>query len=294
MNIAISDMLLNVPADQSVFQLLKDIDVQAVEVRADIDGSLPRMILEDGSTPFSIRTPAETRVFKERLQTEGVGVVALLLGTDFSSDDPDAQISWAKRAVEAAQELGAPVVRIDTATRNKELSVAQVRDNFVRCIKQVLQDTVSTEVDLGIENHGHLSNDPQFLDEVFAAVNDHRLGMTLDVGNFYWYGHPLSELYPILERFAPRAKHTHIKNINYPQEIVETRRAVGYEYGQYSAPLDEGNIDMKRVVEILRNAGYNRSLCIEDESLSKVALEERPVIMRRNVQSLRAALSSTQ
>jgi hypothetical protein len=93
--------------------------------------------------------------------------------------------------------------------------------------------------------------------------------MTLDTGNFYWYGHPLRVVYALLERFAPRAVHTHIKNIAYPAELAETRREIGYEYGRYAAPLDEGNIAMDRVVGILRRAGYRGDLCIENEALAR-------------------------
>ena len=116
--------------------------------------------------------------------------------------------------------------------------------------------------------------------------------MTLDTGNFYWYGHPLSDLYKLLERFAPTARHTHVKNINYPKALAETKRAVGYEYGKYCSPLDEGNIEMKRVVEIFKKAGYTRSLCIEDESLYNVeTAEAKMAVLKRDADSLRSALA---
>ena len=100
-------------------------------------------------------------------------------------------------------------------------------------------------------------------------------------------------MYAILERFAPRAKHTHVKNIAYPAEIVETKRAIGYEYGRYAAPLDEGNIDIARVVRILRQADYPGVLCVENEALSRYGgPEQQTQILRRDVQTLRAALQN--
>jgi sugar phosphate isomerase/epimerase len=137
-----------------------------------------------------------------------------------------------------------------------------------------------------LENHAFLSNDPAFLNTVFAAVPDPRFGLTLDTGNFYWFGHPLDELYPLFEKYAPRIKHTHIKSIHYPPEKARERRPVGWEYSQHSCPLDEGDIDLKRVVQILRDAKYDRTLCIENESLGKFPEAERKNVIKRDVAAL--------
>jgi sugar phosphate isomerase/epimerase len=287
---AIRDAMLKEASGQSIFETLKTTGSSAIEINVLSDGSYNNLVLEDGSTPYSNSNTSE---LKERLDKEGVRVAALLMGTDFSGEDADEHVEWAKRTIQAAHELGAPAVRIDTATRNQDISVDEVRDNFVRRISKVLQDTASTGIGLGIENHGRISNDPKFLDEVFAAVGDDRLGMTLDIANFYWWGHPLDELYPILERFAPYARHTHMKNIDYPQDMMNQRREIGFEYGRYAAPIYEGNIDIKRVIGILKTAGYTHSLCIENEALKKAAEgEERIDVLRREVQHLNESLQA--
>lgn len=290
MDVAVRDVMVEVQSGESFCDALRATGANRVELVVDAEYRLPHLTLGDAGVPFLVDNAENCAHLKAWLDGEGVGVAALLLMTDFSSTEAAQQVTWAARVTHAAQELGVPTVRIDTATRNAALSVLEIRDNFVGRVSEVLRQTADTGVDLGIENHGHISNNPQFLEAVFAAVGDSRLGMTLDTGNFYWYGYPLHELYAILERFAPRAKHTHIKNINYPPELVETQRAVGYEYGRYSCPLDEGNIDISRVVQILRAAGYNRDLCVEDESLPKYGVGERPAILRRDVETLRAAL----
>jgi sugar phosphate isomerase/epimerase len=123
-------------------------------------------------------------------------------------------------------------------------------------------------------------------------VDDPRLGLTLDTGNFYWYGVPLDELYGLIERFAPRAKHTHLKSINYPPELANARRETGAGYKEYCCALDEGNIDLPRVVRSLRTAGYDRDLCVENESLFKHPPEAKLDVLRRDVAAARAAIIS--
>jgi len=290
MNIAVRDALVPVPPGQSFFQALRAVEADAIELMVNPDDTLPALVLEDGGAPFSLRDAGSREALRSRLAAENVRVAALFVATDFYGDDADAHVDWAVRVTRAARELGAPAVRIDTWTRRSDVPIPDLAGSFVRRVRQVLEQTADTGVDLGIENHGTVSNDPAFLDAVFARVNDDRLGMTLDTGNFYWYGFPLRELYAILERFAPRAKHTHVKNINYPPLVAQTRRAPGHEYARRAAPLDEGNIEMPRVVRILRAAGYDRDLCVEDESLGQFPPEERANVLRRDVQTLRGAV----
>jgi sugar phosphate isomerase/epimerase len=290
MNVAVRDATVPVAPGRTIFHALRELSIDSIEVEVQADGTVPHVPTPDGKR-CSIKDDACVRELKVVLGSERVRTCALLLATDFSSNETaDAHVAWSVKAIRAARELGAPAVRIDTATRNKNITPEQSRERFIQRIRQVLDQTKETGIDLGIENHGHISNDPKYLDGVFAAVGDPRLGMTLDTGNFCWYGHPLSELYKVLEHFAPKAKHTHVKNINYPKEIADTKRQVGYEYGKYCSPLDEGNIDMRRLVEIFRNAGYTRDLCIENEALGKYPESERLNVVRRDADTLRKAL----
>jgi len=137
---------------------------------------------------------------------------------------------------------------------------------------------------MGIENHGFQGNNLAFQLNVYKAVGSDRLGSTMDTGNFYWRGYPLSEVYGILRILGPYTKHTHLKNINYPEETRETMREAGWEYDTYVSPLDEGDIDHAKVLRILADAGYDGDVCIEDESLGHYkSAEERIAVLERDV-----------
>ena len=289
MDVAIRDAMLPKLDAATFFQTLRDVGVSAVELEIAADGTTPHLLREDG-TPHSVADESSVRTLKSRLDAAGVRVSALLLATDFSSADTSAHVAWAVKAAHAASDLGVPAVRIDPLSRDRSLPGDVVRERFLRATSRVLRDTEDTGVALAIENHGPMANDPEFLDEVFAALPDPRLGLTLDTGNFYWFGMALPEVYATIERFAPRAKHTHLKNINYPPELANQRRPVGHEYGKYWCALHEGNLDLRRVVGIFRGAGYDGDLCIEDESLGKNPPERRTAILRKEVDALRAAM----
>ena len=73
----------------------------------------------------------------------------------------------------------------------------------------------------------------------------------MDTGNFYWYGNPIDKVYEILKSVAKYTKHTHVKNIQYPEETRNQQREIGWEYGKYVSPIYEGDIDHDRVIRML-------------------------------------------
>ena len=288
--VSIRDQILPVAAGQSTFDVLAALGVNSVEALVDPLCFVPHLRPKEG-TPLSVKDDASIERLREVLQEHDVRISAILIATDFSGDHADSHVNWAVNIIQAAAKLGVPVVRIDTWTSKRELSAAHVKQNLITRVRQILQRTPGAAVDLGLENHGPISNDESFLDDVLAALSDPRVGLTLDTGNFYWYGYPLPDVCRLIEKYAPRAKHTHIKSINYPPAIAAVRREIGHEYKQCCSPLHEGNLDLKRIVAILRAAGYQRDYCIEDESLFKVPDADKLNVLRLDVKALREALA---
>ena len=135
------------------------------------------------------------------------------------------------------------IVRIDTATRNKDVTMEQSRDLFIKHIRQVLDATKDTGIDLGIENHGGIVAESDALLDIIQTVNSPWLGINLDTANFH-----TSDPYKDMERCAPYAVNVQLKT-----EI----RAKGRE---------KEPADLKRIVEILRRAKYQGCLVLEYEA----------------------------
>ena len=291
MDVAMRDATASAAAGSSNWLAdLRRLGVSALEIEVNFDMTTPHLHRPDG-TSYGTTLDHKAWELRARLDDEGFRVSAILLATDFSGADAERHVLTAVRVCNtAANALNAPAVRIDPLHLDRSLTPEEVRQRFTARLTELLHRTADTGINLGIENHGPLANDPAFLDEVFRAIPDPRLGLTLDTGNFYWFGHPLSEVYRIVEHFAPRTKHTHVKNINYPPDLAEQRRPVGQGYKEYCCPLDEGNIDLRRVVEILRTAGYGGDLCVENESLFKYPVEQRLDVLKRDVRAVRAAM----
>lgn len=291
MYVSIRDSIAMEGGFDSLHEALTYFDLKGVEMHMNRDYSIAALQASPEMPKLYLDRDEGLDALERQTKGSGVRVSAFLLSNDFNAKDIEKELDWVTRSVEAAEKLGIPAVRIDAImSGEKDLPLEQRQEMFAKAVKAVLERTPRSRVELGIENHGSQGNDPAFLDGLIRKVNSRRLGMTLDVGNFYWSGKPLSEVYRILERFAPLTKHTHIKNIAYPAAIRETQRALGYEYGKYVCPIPDGDLDMRRIVGILKKAGYQRDLCIEDESLGKFDVATRRAHIKAAIATLRAAI----
>jgi len=281
MYLSIRDDVVFAAGYTSIAEGLDDLSIPGIELFVKKDDTVSAIAPQPGSERLNLSIPEDVSALKSQAEDHGIRIAALCMGNNFNAADKEFEIGWAARTVRAAKALGAPAVRIDAImSGEKDLPLDERISLVASAVQQILDATTETGVDLGIENHGFQGNDPAFVKATLDAVGNPRLGLTLDSGNYYWRGWPLSRVYEIFEEFAPFVKHTHIKNINYPAELRETHREMGYEYGKYVSPIHEGDIDHTRYFAALRKAGYDRDLCLEDESLGKYDVPTRKANLR--------------
>ncbi|MEN6372006.1 MAG: sugar phosphate isomerase/epimerase family protein [Armatimonadota bacterium] len=273
----------------SIAEGLNELGFNAVELIIEKDYTVSPIFGRNDR--LNVSSDAGLAELKNQLAKASAKVSAFLMGNNFGSDDLDGEIEWAVKTIQVAARLGVPAVRIDAAMQGEsELPLEKRVEIFAGAMARILEATDGLDVDMGIENHSFQGNQPEFLDMLMEKVGSPRLGLTLDTGNFYWAGFPLDKVYEILEHLAPKAKHTHVKNINYPAEFRNVQRELGWEYQKYMSPIKEGDIDHARVLSILKKAGYDRDFCLEDESLWRFPKEERGAILKRDADYFREIL----
>lgn len=283
--VGVRDVMLPRDAGKDSWAALRAIGGESIELNVREDLSLPSLFHPQRT--YTAATDAGIKQLADDAGAAGCRIAAFCMSNRFD-DRPEEEVEWCAKLARAAQKLGVPAIRIDVVPR--KLPAAKFLDFAVEEMKKVMAATESTGVGFGIENHGRTTNDPEFLRPLFERVGAKRLGLTLDIGNFYWFGHPLSKIYELCRTFAPRVIHTHCKSIRFPEEKRETQRAIGWEYGKYNCPIDQGDIDYARVIGILRQAGYGNDLCIENESLGKFAAGRRAEVLAGEVRYLKQRL----
>ncbi|MBO3801119.1 MAG: sugar phosphate isomerase/epimerase family protein [Thermoproteota archaeon] len=237
---------------------------------------------------FNLRTPEERKNFVKFSESVGIEPCAILLENDFSNDNLKEEISYIKEATQLADDIGVKVIRINPHMNiKKDRSVEFYSKQFVEILTSIIEETNNSSVVYAVENHGYIGNNEQFLDYAFKEINSTRFGLTLDTGNFYWYGYPLSKVHQIIGKYARFVRHTHLKNLKYPENKKEVQRKPGEGFPKVGVPLYEGDIDFKKVVQLLKEANYNGDLTIEDESLGNYKRNERKEILKKDVEFIK-------
>jgi sugar phosphate isomerase/epimerase len=286
---AIRDGVLLHAGYASIREGLADLGLRSVELDISRDMTVEAIDPSAGSDRLDLGTDEGIAALKSQCESASVGVCAFLMANDFGARDLDFEVKWAVHTARAAYALGVKAVRIDAIMHGeRDLPLEQRQTIFFGAMARILEDTADWNTEFGIENHGFQGNDPEFLEGVFDRAGDSRLGLTMDTGNFYWSGKPLDRVYEILEHFAPRAKHTHVKNIRYPADKRNVQRELGWEYGTYVSPIPDGDIDHAKVAGYLNAAGYTGDLTIEDESLGNYSEgADRLGVIRRDAEYVR-------
>ncbi len=278
-------MLKYVPVEP--FASLRALGLDRLDIGVDRALCTPALLGRDGK-PFDLSAERGVGALRNTLSEKKVRACAFSMGTDFGREDQEAEARWLVDVCRLADRLDVPVIRIDPAAWSAKLTDDEVLRRIAAALGRALEE--SERVVLAAENHGPVANRPDFIDAMLEETASDRFGLTLDVGNFYWFGNPLDRVYELVERYAPRTHHTHIKNIAYPAETRQTQREIGWRYGELSCPLPDGDIDLKRVVAMLSAAGYAGALTVEDESLARLSAEGADSQLRRDVDYLQTIL----
>jgi sugar phosphate isomerase/epimerase len=263
---------------------MKAIGVQGVEASVMIEG-FACTGLASSDQPYALADDAGIRRLMDDLGRHKLEITAFCLHNQYDAR-PDEEVAFTIKCAQIAEKMGVPAIRVDIVPRKYKLEDPAFLENAIRCMKAVVDGTKGLKVRFGVENHGHGTNNPEILRPLFKGVGSDRFGLTLDTGNFYWYGWPLDELYKLYDEFAATACHTHCKSIKYPEDKRNERRPIGWEYGQYNCPIDRGDIDFKKVAAILRKNNYRGDLCIENESLGKFDKAERGKVLKKEADLL--------
>ena len=271
---------------RNLFEGLRDLRVNSFELY--VDRSLRTSKYVDMgyevSLGFDVSTRENRAKLRRLLEDQGFSICALLLENDFSRE-LEKEVEYVTRACEVASDLEVSVVRINAVMREAEgYTLEDYVERTAKAVKRCLGRCSELGVSLAVENHGLIANRREFLRELLERVGSEWLGLTLDTGNFYWYGYPLNEVYRIVEEFASYVKHTHLKNARAPPSKKEKMRK---PREVVMAPLYEGDIDLGYILSILRRAGYDHDANIEDESLGGFTGEERKCVLKRDIAYVR-------
>ena len=175
----------------------------------------------------------------------GLDISGTAIGNDFclpDGDKRDTQLKMCRDWIDYAATMGAPVIRIFAGKVPKGDKEPEAIKRCVAGINSSLEYAAKKGVLLALENHGGVTATPAQMLKIIEQVDDSPwFGVNFDSGNFR-----TDDPYRDLEIIAPLAVNAQIKV------------AMHADGGKKPA-------DLKRIVKILKDAGYRGYVTLEYE-----------------------------
>ena len=198
----------------------------------------------------------------------GIEVVAVGCPSDLAQPTVElqqAQAELMKRYVDVAKKLGARVVGLKVGAAPEGTSDAAAVDMIVESLKRAADYAHERDTFLAVENGGTISNDVELFSRIVEKTHDLYVRYLLDFGNFLRFRYTPDEVLQITQQLGSQTAHTHMKD------------GVGHGKEFRPAPLGEGEIDIPRVLRLLRVTGQLNPICVQYEG------PDQPAVYRHDV-----------
>lgn len=199
----------------------------------------------------------------------GLDISGTAIGNDFCLPDGekrDAQLAMCKEWIDYAATLGAPVIRIFAGKVPKGDTEDAAVKRCVAGINESLKYAEKKGVFLALENHGGITATAKQMLGIIEQIDPSPwFGVNFDGGNF-----ATEDPYSELAKIAPYAVNAQIK--------------VAVKHAKASKSATKEPADIKRTINILKDAGYRGYIVLEYEERNP--MEEIP----RYIDKLREAI----
>ncbi len=190
-----------------------------------------------------------TRDLAIRCDAEGVTSLLIMCDGEGRIGDPDPanrrrtvenHLPW----LEAARELGCHSIRVNAASEGSPAEQSRLAADGLR---RLADRAERYGLDVLVENHGGLSSDGAWLAATIRAADHPRLGTLPDFGNWQVSGTKRYDPYRGLAELMPMA------------------RAVSAKSHDFGPDGEETGLDYRRLLQIVRDSGYDGWIGIEYE-----------------------------
>ena len=205
----------------------------------------------------------------ERAKAVGMPIASYTVNADLykGSDEANAaEVARLKEQLDIAAILGAPTMRHDVCWSVPKTGAVRSFDAMLPTLAKSAREITEYAATLGIrtcsENHGLVAQDSDRMERLFNAVGHENYGLLVDIGNFVCVD---EDNVTAVSRVAPYAIHVHAKDFYLSREKKEgwgVSRGCNYWQG---AAVGDGDVDVKKCIEVLKKAGYDGYVSIEYE-----------------------------
>lgn len=214
-----------------------------------------RELLSEAGYFHSVSMDDEPLEIRDILQQHGVQASGLSAHCPLMR--PEISVPYLQKAIRFAHAIGAPVVNTDEGIRPPWVPLDEAFAVMKYTLSTVLRTAERYGVFIGIEPHQRISKTTEGLLRIATLVPSPFLRVNYDTGNAYLGG---QDPYEGLKAVSSLLVHVHAKDISIRMSESDKGKVTGTPVG---CACGEGVIDWRRVICILRDAGYSGVLSVE-------------------------------
>ena len=187
-------------------------------------------------------------------------------------DGPLYGVPYVLKAIPWAKHAGCDrVATTDGLHRPEGLGDDEAMEMMKRSYGQIVETAEVYEITINIEVHGYFTTNPDFLGKMLDFVDSPYLQLNLDTGNSFIAGqNPVD----FARRFRDRVSHVHVKDVS--QSLAEAVRGNQTGIAVSHCSIGQGvNADnIREVLGILHDNGFDGVLSMECEGAGGPMIEE--------------------
>jgi inosose dehydratase len=233
-----------------------------------------------------VENPELIDAIRDKAHESGLELSNYAMHANFITNDDTAyenEIQRVMKHVDFAHRLGVKLMRHDVAMRPaSEASIVQFEADLPRLAEacgRIADYAAQYGITTSVENHGHYIQSSDRVQRLISAVNRPNYKTTLDIGNFMCVD---ENSVVAVKKNLPFASMIHLKDFFYrPANQYPGKGWSPTANGNYlrGAIVGHGDIDMRSVLKVIKESGYDGYISIEFEGLedcrlgSKLGLE---------------------
>jgi sugar phosphate isomerase/epimerase len=233
--------------------------------------------------------------FRDEVGSFGMTIPMMCCSPDFTHPDKsyrDQEIAKQKRWIDMTAALGGQYCRVLSGQRRPELTIEQGIDLAASCMEECLSYATRLQITLILENHykDDFWQYPEFAQKeaVFCQLAERvqhpYFGINYDPSNTYLAGEdPISLLKKVLPRVV--TMHASDRYLRYGtlEDLRREEHAEGYAKRLCHGEIGKGLNDYDTIFHLLKGAGFNGWISVEDGIEGMDQLERSVAFLKRKI-----------
>jgi sugar phosphate isomerase/epimerase len=186
-------------------------------------------------------------------------------------------IPWAKHA-------GCErIATTDGLHKPEGLSDPEAMESMKRSYGQIIEVAEAYEIIISIEVHGYFTTNPDMMEKMLAFCDSPYLRMNMDTGNTFIAG---QDPVAFCERFKNKVTHVHVKDVSESLAAAARGEQTGIAVSHCAIGEGVNAENIKKVLTILRDIGYDGVLSMECEGAGGPMIGKSLAWLRRTLRDL--------